>query len=1156
MTKINDDLRYRVGIDVGLKSIGFCAVEVDENDQPLRLLNSMVFVHDAGVDPNENKAAKSRKLTAGVARRTRRLLRERKRRLARLDVLLSEKLNWPIPNLEDFEDPYEPWHTRAELVEHFIEDESERLEALSIAVRHIARHRGWRNPYSNVESLLVEVSPSKFLWSDDPDLQETTLNGRVAKAVGRSFAPETTPGQLISAYLSDPRYAPQMGRSFSFSGLRQRRGADEDYMKKAYADRVFLGKLMQHDYAAEIRQICKTQRIDEDTQKLLICAVFDAKSPKGSSKPLVGKDELPGQEEHYRAEKAHPSFQRFRIITVLTNLRIREGGSKRSLTTEELQRGMKFLFEDAVGANVSWTDLAEQFGVSRTDLLGTAAPSYDGSPALPAPPTDTTSEVIMNSKIKWLKDWWKNADLEQRGYMVDALSNSGGSSDEDFIRDEIAEVFQEASDSDWAKLDKLNLPPGRAAYSVDSMEQITELILQEGVDLYTALRRLFDVGKNWAPTPEKIEAPVGNPAVNRVFKQVARWLKMVTERWGTPVVINIEHTREGLKSARVAEEISAKDKKHWKAHQQATERMLADLGVSGKLRRSARLRYFAVQRQNCQCLYCGCPISYETAEMDHIVPRANSASTNLLSNLAAVCRRCNVQKGSLPFALWASSSSSPEEVTLKGTLDRVNAWKGSPELTGAEFKQFKKDLIKRLKSKVPEEEFDGRSMESVAWMAVELRSRILSFYQTQGSVDAPYVGIYRGQLTAEARRASGFENRVNLIGGRGKTRFDRRHHAMDALVIALMNASIARSLAWRVNLRDSQRITGTQETWKEFYEPSQSRSRERFIQWQTAMLRAVELFNIALTANAVPFHENIRLRVDSSKVHEEKIFSFNSQKKKVTGETKDGKLKIKATGIQVTLGSALSADLIDKAETPALWTALTRLPDFDSKDGLPEDKSRVIYVHGRKITASEQLNFFGSPSACLKVRDGYVEIGNSIHHARIYRIEGEKDTTYAMVRVFATDLVKMAHEDVFTAPLKPSTISMRTADPKIRTALADGTATQIGWLVEGDELQLETDKYSGGFIGEVLAEYPQLTSWRVAGFPDTAKLRLRPYLLSAEGIPADASDGLREIIERQGWRPAVNVLLTSGTVKVIRRNCLGEPRLNSGNSLPVTQWLR
>ena len=247
--------------------------------------------------------------------------------------------------------------------------------------------------------------------------------------------------------------------------------------------------------------------------------------------------------------------------------------------------------------------------------------------------------------------------------------------------------------------------------------------------------------------------------------------------------------------------------------------------------------------------------------------------------------------------------------------------------------------------------------------------------------------------------------------------------------------------------------------------------------------------------------------------------------------------------------------MIDRAETPALWTALTRLPDFDPKDGLPEDPSREIYIHGRKITADEQLNFFNSPSACLKVRGGYVEIGSSIHHARVYRINGKK-TAYAMVRVFATDLVKMTHEDVFITPLKASTISMRTADPKIRKALADGTATQIGWLVEGDELQIETDKYSTAAVGELLAEYPQISSWRVAGFMDVTRLRLKPYLLSREGIPADFPENFSKLIDSPGWLPSINVLLTLGVVKVVRRNSLGEPRYSRGKSLPATFILR
>lgn len=39
----SQQLRYRVGIDVGTHSIGFCAVEVDESGMPIQLLNSMVI---------------------------------------------------------------------------------------------------------------------------------------------------------------------------------------------------------------------------------------------------------------------------------------------------------------------------------------------------------------------------------------------------------------------------------------------------------------------------------------------------------------------------------------------------------------------------------------------------------------------------------------------------------------------------------------------------------------------------------------------------------------------------------------------------------------------------------------------------------------------------------------------------------------------------------------------------------------------------------------------------------------------------------------------------------------------------------------------------------------------------------------------------------
>lgn len=1103
MTKIKDDLRYRVGIDVGLKSIGFCAVEVDENDQPLRLLNSMVFVHDAGVDPNENKAAKSRKLTAGVARRTQRRTAQNKRRLAELDRVLTEKLHWPLPNLEDFEDPYEPWRTRAELVEHYIKDDAERAGALAIAIRHIARHRGWRNPYLSVDSLLTPQEPSEFLRG---------LNERVTQALGREFPADATPGQLICAYINSPKYA-------ETQGIRGDAG-------------ILSGKLHQFDNVGEIRKICEVQRLDHDVFKLLVRHVFFAKSPRGSAAGLVGHDQIPGQGKYIRAEKAHPDFQLFRMVAVLTNLRIREGKAERCLTPDELRGLVDYILEVQLKQQVTWADLADNLGIERADLRGTARASFDGSPALRFPPTDVTSEKIMASKVKWLKDWWNSADSEQRGFMVDALSNSGGSTGDNDIDDEVAELLEAATEDEQAELEKIQLPQGRAAYSLDSLRRLTKRMLEEGVDLHTARKEEFNVDDDWRPEPEPIEAPVGNPAVDRVLKQVSRWLRMATDRWGEPAVINIEHTRDGLGSEKVARELLREGQRRQDLNQKNLVEIAQQLGIPVKDKRSALLKYAAIQRQNSMCLYCGAEIGFTTAEMDHIVPRALSGSTNDRSNLAAVCRACNHQKGAVPFAVWATSGEAHAGVSLEDAIKRVRLWQKGPGMSPKQHKAFQSEVISRLKSRKPDEEFDGRSMESVAWMAVELRTRIDGYYRKVNSDSVPKIGIYRGQLTAEARKASGFENRVNLIGGKGKTRFDRRHHAMDALVIAMMNQSVSQTLALRVNMRESQRITGQEETWKNFYgKPGQAS--ERFEKWREGMLRAVELFNIELAKNAIPFHENVRLRVGSSKVHDDTVRKF----------------------IHAKLGEALSVAMIDRAETPALWTALTRLPDFDPKDGLPEDPSREIYIHGRKITADEQLNFFNSPSACLKVRGGYVEIGSSIHHARVYRINGKK-TAYAMVRVFATDLVKMTHEDVFTTPLKASTISMRTADPKIRKALADGTATQIGWLVEGDELQIETDKYSTAAVGELLAEYPQISSWRVAGFMDVTRLRLKPYLLSREGIPADFPENFSKLIDSPGWLPSINVLLTLGVVKVVRRNSLGEPRYSRGKSLPATFILR
>lgn len=1144
VTLPKDDVRYKVGIDVGLNSIGFCAVEVDDDDYPIRLLNSLVFRHDAGIDPASRKAALTRKNVSGVARRNRRAKRETKKRLVALDRLLSEEFGWPLPNLEEYPDPYEPWHARARLLDGYIADDAKRKEMLSIAMRHIARHRGWRNPYMKPASLASLPYPSEFL---------TKLNEDTSRVIRQKFAAEATQGQLVDAFILGSlslAATPELQVLEESEKDNSKNKPRDIVLGRVRGDKgVIEGKLHQSDNAEEIRRICATQEVPQDQVERLIEAVFKAKNPRevGAAYKLVGHDELPGQKKYIRAERAHPAFQKFNIVATLTNLRINEAGSKRRLSSKELQMLTNYLSNVGPKDEVTWFDVAEKLKINRSDLQGTARASYDGQAALKYPPKDVTSASIKQSKVKALKDWWKQASEDQHGQLIDYLSNSGGSDtpQTDDELDDLTKLTQSFSEKDLEELEKISLPAGRAAYSLNSLTKLTQLMLEEGVDLHEARKRLFNVDDDWKPTPEPINSPVGNPAVDRVLKQVARWINAATERWGIPASVNVEHVREGLVSEKVVRELIRDNEARHKKNMEVAEATAKRLGLSGRALRSHTIKYFALRRQNCQCLYCGTKISFGTAEMDHIVPRTNGGSNNKRSNLAAVCKTCNDSKSNIPFAVWVSSGKAGPGVSLEGAKERVNSLllekADLPEdydddsliefYSKNESKKFRKEIIARLESKKPEEEFDGRSLESVAWMAVELRGRIVGYYETilkDTGQKVPQVGVYRGAITAEARKASGFENRVELLGGKGKTRLDRRHHAMDALVIALMNQSVSKLLSWRMQLRDSQRISVMPETWKEFHGFTRDDYRH-WEAWAKAMRIAVELFNDALEKDDVHFSENKRLGISLAKAHDDTIKSLCSY----------------------ALGGAFSAELIDRAETPALWTALTKQPDFDVNNELPEDPTRCITVNGKQFGPTDEVNFFASGAPAIKVRGGFAGIGDTIHHARIYRIDGKK-TTYAMVRVFQTDLRRMEHEDLFTEPLKPSTISMRTASKTIRKALADGTATQIGWLVEGDEIHIETDRYPSGQIGSLLKEYPEAFSWRVCGFPENAKIRLRPNLISEEGFDADISEDVVKLVSGKGWWVSPNTLLGNGPVTVIRRNALGEERWLSRAHLPVS----
>ena len=145
--------------------------------------------------------------------------------------------------------------------------------------------------------------------------------------------------------------------------------------------------------------------------------------------------------------------------------------------------------------------------------------------------------------------------------MIRLLSNTV---DIDKVREDVAyasaiEFIDGLDDDALTKLDSVDLPSGRAAYSVETLQKLTRQMLTTDDDLHEARKTLFNVTDSWRPPADPIGEPLGNPSVDRVLKNVNRYLMNCQQRWGNPVSVNIEHVRSSFSSVAFAR----KDKREY-----------------------------------------------------------------------------------------------------------------------------------------------------------------------------------------------------------------------------------------------------------------------------------------------------------------------------------------------------------------------------------------------------------------------------------------------------------------------------------------------------------------------------------------------------------------------------------------------------------------
>ncbi|MGC8470148.1 MAG: type II CRISPR RNA-guided endonuclease Cas9, partial [Acetobacteraceae bacterium] len=271
-----------------------------------------------------------------------------------------------------------------------------------------------------------------------------------------------------------------------------------------------------------------------------------------------------------------------------------------------------------------------------------------------------------------------------------------------------------------------------------------------------------------------------NPTVHVALNEIRRVVNDLIDRFGPPAEIVVETLRDLGRSKKQREVYEREQNNNRKANDERRA-LLAEMGMPANARNLMRLRLWeeqATDPKNRLCPYSGTLITARTAlsdaiEEDHILPFAVTLDDGA-ANRILVTRDSNRAKARrTPHQAFGASPDWPAILERASLLPPQKRWRFGP------------DALEKLSANG---DFLARHLTDSAIIA---RWAVLYL-----EILAPgRVWSSRGRITEILRRALGLSPR-NLLG-KGedrKSRFDQRHHAIDAVAVALTDRALLQRL--------------------------------------------------------------------------------------------------------------------------------------------------------------------------------------------------------------------------------------------------------------------------------------------------------------------------------------------------------------------------
>lgn len=734
---------YSLGLDLGPTSIGWAIIDDPDSPAP-KLIRAGVRIFPEGVDRDKKGLEVSKMTARRMARQMRRQHDRRNRRKGWLLALLTQCGLFPkdtLSRLKIF--CVSPWQLRAKGL-----DEQLTPEEFGRVLIHLNMRRGF-----NARRKEGNKKESSDTAKSIGELQEK-IEKAGCRTVGEYLAP-------LEAKLP----------------LRNRR-PDEEF-------RIINRQMLEHEFdllwkkQAEFHPTLLTPEVRKRVHK----AIFFQRPLKDCS-DKIGACELEPTEK--RASRASWHAQQARLLQDINNITVsRAGTPEDALHREHTARWRKNpedLSEAERESLIAELDKVKELKTEKIrkilKLGELDSISLDDG---------KVSKITGNLAEYYLRDVFGKKVKERPEFYRETVWDSLLKDEEDvfeakalewgFTEEEIEALFKHAG----------NMPDGYAMLSTMALKKILPA-LQEGARFYEA-KMAAGYGEIKEEEAKDLLPPspreISNPIVRKALVEVRKVVNEIIRKYGKPERIIVEMARETRGTANERNEQLSKNRER-DADRQRIIKEIQSYGITNPSYDDI-LKFRLWEECDGLCPYTGKKIEIGTllkgneVQIEHIIPYSRSLDDS--QNNKTICLTSeNMVKGQrLPWEVYGHDAAKWETFQVRIRSMKRMFWRKREKF-------FQKNVVL--------DEFISRQLNDTRYISREVHKYLKQLYpQRNDNKGEKFVFVTRGDVTSHLRHLWGLNRILDTDGTGTKNREDHRHHAVDAVVIALTSGSALQKLS-------------------------------------------------------------------------------------------------------------------------------------------------------------------------------------------------------------------------------------------------------------------------------------------------------------------------------------------------------------------------